>query len=161
MSTVMQSTGSSPVDLILSRLENVRPAGSGFRADCPLGHKSRGTLSIRTGDDNEARMHCFAECSALDILHAIGLELRDLYPESLSFLPPEKRRKLPPEERQRLRQAAKQCEWKSALSTLQFESRIVVLAGQQIKAGISLDEQDAARLNVAVDRIESAGMVLR
>lgn len=49
-------------------------------ARCP-GHEDRSpSLSIRELDDGALLLHCFAGCQASDVLAAVGLEFRDLYP---------------------------------------------------------------------------------
>lgn len=169
MSAVMNHHTSAPVDVILSRLENVKATGSGWRADCPVGHKSKGVLSIRTSEDGRALLHCFAECSALEILHTLGLELRDLYPdEPARYVPPAQFKKLSREERAELakarrirRIAAQRCEWAAALGVLQFEATVLLVASAQLTDGVPLTDADHFRLQEAMGRIESAGQVLK
>jgi hypothetical protein len=76
----------SPVDLLLPRLERVRQTGPGtWLASCPTsrhgqGDRSRG-LSVREGDDGRVLLHCFAGCPVDEIIAALGLALSDLFPE--------------------------------------------------------------------------------
>ncbi len=52
------------------------------RAQC-AGHDSTGyTLSIRQADDGAVLIHCFAGCDSRDVLDALGLEPRQLFPAS-------------------------------------------------------------------------------
>lgn len=64
---------------LLERLEAVRETGPGrWVARCPS-HDDRGpSLSIRDAD-GKTLIHCFAGCAALDVVHAAGLELADLF----------------------------------------------------------------------------------
>ncbi len=68
--------------MLLSLLDRVRRIGQGkWVARCPA-HDDRGpSLSIAETVDGRALVHCFAGCSALDVLGAIGLEFADLFPE--------------------------------------------------------------------------------
>lgn len=71
------------IDVILTRLANVRPNGKGFTARCPAHEDRDPSLSITdTGD--RILLHCHAGCEVQDILDAIGLEWSDLFRESLA-----------------------------------------------------------------------------
>jgi len=68
---------------ILDRLENVRGSGGEWRSKCPS-HGSNGqTLSIKELDDGRILMHCFAGCSAGEIMESVGLTVSDLFEEPL------------------------------------------------------------------------------
>lgn len=75
----------------MRRLDGVKPTGSDrWIAKCPAHDDRSPSLSIRdTGD--RVLIHCHASCSAIDIVAAVGLELRDLYRDAL---PAGERRKL-------------------------------------------------------------------
>lgn len=71
----------SPVGRILERLERVKRSGSGWTARCP-GHEDRqNSLAVSEGDDGRVLLKCFAGCGAEQVVAAVGLELRDLFPE--------------------------------------------------------------------------------
>lgn len=76
---------SLPVDNLISNLEGrnltVRRAGDGWAAQCPAHDDRNASLSISVGDDGRALLCCHAGCSTDDILRALGLDLRDLFPE--------------------------------------------------------------------------------
>ncbi len=73
---------SQPVTCLLSRLERVRSAGGrGFVAKCPAHVDQVPSLSISEGRDGRALVHCFAGCDASDVVAALGLGLRDLFPK--------------------------------------------------------------------------------
>ena len=85
MSKVAQSKDkhkvfSSPLDLILSRLDKVKQAGNGFMARCPVHDDKNPSLSITEGDDGRVLLKCFAGCSTEDIVKALGLTMADLFP---------------------------------------------------------------------------------
>src|SRR5690606_18985346 len=83
-----------PLGLVLDRLDNVRRSGRGFTAKCPAHADRTASLSLAEGRDGRALLHCFAGCSALDVVQALGLRLADLYAERLSPLDPTQRREL-------------------------------------------------------------------
>lgn len=71
-----------PLDNLLSRLEKVKKQGSGFVACCPAHQDKSPSMSITEADDGRVLIHCFAGCSTADVLAAIGLEMKDLFPDS-------------------------------------------------------------------------------
>ena len=93
------------------------------------------------GDDGRVLIHCFAGCDALSVLHSIGLEFSDLYPEPLGHhFKPSKQRISPRE----------------ILASLDHESLVVALIGADVTKRQSLDEPTWQRLATAVNRINSA-----
>lgn len=73
---------SGPIDIVLERLDEARPCGTGWRACCPAHGDTNPSLSISEGADGRVLMHCFAGCSIEDVVYALGLEMRDLFPRS-------------------------------------------------------------------------------
>lgn len=140
------------IDALLHRLERVQRSGQGWRADCPNGHKSRGTLSVAQGDDGRVLLHCFAGCGTADVLGALGLALADVMPERLRDDSPEGRRTA----RERFRLAS----MTAAAGVILREARIVLLAGCDLLRGQALPPDDVQRLGEAVERIEAAYEVL-
>ena len=68
-------------DLLLSLLDKPREVAPGrWRCRCP-GHdgKSAQALAITEGDDGRVLVHCFAGCEVAAVVHALGLELHDLF----------------------------------------------------------------------------------
>ena len=70
----------APVELLLSKLPGVKPAGGGWSARCPAHEDRKASLSISEGDDGLALMKCHAGCTAEAVCAAVGLTLRDLMP---------------------------------------------------------------------------------
>ena len=119
---------------LLSRLDGVRHAGEKqWKACCPAHDDRHPSLSIRETHDGTLLVKCWAGCSAKEIVAAIGLELRDLFPNSMPPL-----RNMPSRE------------------AIQFERMIVQLGSPHVAPG-NLSESDLARLELAVLRLKSIG----
>lgn len=127
---------------ILARLEKVRKMGADrWIACCPAHADKSPSLTIREMPDGQVLLHCFADCGALAVLEAIGLDYSAAFPEKLdSHIP-------------RVRQPFSARE---ALAALVPELMMVALIGRQMMAGIPNDEQTQQALITAVSRITSA-----
>ncbi len=68
------------LDLLHARDANVRRQGQGHTAKCPAHDDRKNSLSIREGDDGRVLLHCFARCDVARIVAALGLTMRDLFP---------------------------------------------------------------------------------
>lgn len=143
---------SGPVARILERLDGVRRAGRGWRADSPCGNRSRGAVSITEGDNGCVLLHDFSGYSAPEVLAAIGLTAGDLFPERLPPATPEARREL--------RERAMVAAIRAALDVVSREALIVRVAAEQVRRGVALAPADALRLDQALDRIEGARVAL-
>lgn len=132
------------LETLLSRLDGVK-AGNGvgrFIARCPAHDDRSPSLTIRGEDDGRILIHCFAGCSAVDVVQSLGLSMSDLFPEPLTreFLP-------------RIRAPFSAAD---ALRCLTQESSIVAIAVSDIVLGRPLDVEDLARVSIAAGRIASA-----
>jgi len=137
------------VDTLLCRLNNARAHGpNGWRADCPNGHSSRGTLSIGEGDDGRVLLRCFAGCSAAEVMGAVGLTLADLFPEPV--------RESGPLARAQRREAMRQAAWAAALAVLAREAVVVHVAAEAMARGEPIAADDAERVRLAAERIQDA-----
>lgn len=132
---------SSPVDLVLSRLEKPREvAPRRWRCRCPAhGGKGNNTLSVGVGHSNQVLLKCWAGCGVDQVAEALGLDLADLFPT------PEQR--VPPLERRRLLSAGQ------ALDLLQDEANFVAVAACNLAQGVELFAADHDRLLRAAARI--------
>ena len=75
----------SPSDrlgFVLSLLEGVRKVGNGWVALCPAHDDHNPSLSIGVGSDGRILLHCFAGCSIEEICSAMGIEVKDLFPQN-------------------------------------------------------------------------------
>ena len=137
----------SPLERLLSRLENVRQHGDGYRADCPNGHRSKSTLSISMTSEGMLLLHCFAGCPKLDILHPIGLELSDLYERPVH-------RNMTAQQKREMREKARMRQWKAARPDILIEMSVLLSAAGQIYKGFALSKED-------MERMLRAGRLLR
>ncbi|MCQ4164697.1 CHC2 zinc finger domain-containing protein [Tahibacter harae] len=142
-----------PLERLVSRLDRVRRQGKGYTARCPAHEDRTASLSLSSGEDGRVLLHCFAGCSAADVVHACGLEIGDLFVRR-------DLRNLTPVERAVQREHASQARWRAALNAIQLEMGVIVIAGRQLLQGQPLDSTDLHRLGEAVDRVENAKAVL-
>src|SRR4051812_1961197 len=78
-----------PLTMVLSRLEEVRRAGSGYMACCPAHVDHKPSLKVDLAADGKVLLKCFADCSTEEILRALGLTISDLFPRpSQGNVPP-------------------------------------------------------------------------
>lgn len=77
------------LDTFLDKLDNVRPAGGGYTSICPSHDDSQNSLSVTEGEDERILLKCHAGCTAEMIVHAMGLELKDLFARTTNFAEPD------------------------------------------------------------------------
>lgn len=135
-------------ELILPRLDRVRKAGNGWTARCPAHADKTASLSLGEGGQGQALIHCFAGCHVGDVLAAIGLDLRDLYPKPIGDLSPMQRAER--------RQAVQHASALAAARVLSAEGLVIELAALQIEAGEPLQSHDCTRLREARERCTAA-----
>jgi len=84
LNTQNQITG-SPVENFLSCLESVKATGPGkYLARCSSHADKNESLSVKETENGTVLIHCWAGCSALEIVQSIGLNLSDLFPRQTS-----------------------------------------------------------------------------
>lgn len=92
----------TPTELFLDALKRheyePRKSGDGWTCRCPAHDDNSPSLSINTGDDGRALVHCFTGCSNTAVVEAVGLRLADLMPERTEgrWKPSKATRKPPP-----------------------------------------------------------------
>ena len=134
----------NPLENILNRLEKVRKGSSAGRwmACCPAHDDRSASLSIREKDDGVILIKCHALCSSMEILRALGLELKDLYPSALTTSG-KKSDKRPFNSTE-------------ALRCISREAMIVFCAAKKLANGEALLKADIERLLVAIERTNDA-----
>ena len=124
--------------MLLQHLEGVRDKGNGqFVAKCPAHEDRSPSLTIKVESDGTVLLHCFAGCTALEVVNAVGLTLGDLFPEKLDT---PSRRPL--------------WNYRALLETLGHETLVVLGAATKILDGYTvtpdeLEEVKLARLRIA------------
>lgn len=145
---------SSPIDLVLSRLEQFKLRQHGrdrWRACCPAhGGKNPSALSVGVGADDQVLLRCWHGCEVEQVAHALGLELDELFPPK----PVHHTSGRPA--RRRLISAGQ------ALDLLEAEATLVVVCASDMAAGRALDEatrgrllQSAARVSMLKDEVHA------
>ena len=129
--------------------QGVRQTGHNrWMAKCPAHDDRSPSLSILETDEGILRIKCFAECGGADVLGAVGLELKDLYPEAL------KHHSAP----------GKPNHWhaaREAFLVVSQEALLVAIAAENIASGIDLSDDDRDRLILAAQRIRDAAEAVR
>jgi len=126
------------IDNLLSRLDKVKPNGSGkWLACCPAHPDKSPSLAIKE-IDGKILIHCFAGCQVSEIVSAIGLQLSDLMPENPTY---QKGAKPPRFNKYEL------------FDRLAFESVILSLAIRQLLNGEMLEQSDLSRVLLAESTI--------
>jgi hypothetical protein len=133
------------VDILLSRLEKVRPTGpNSWRACCPAHGGKHQNLAIRD-NDGVILLKCFSKgCGAAEIAAAVGLDLADLFPPR------------PTDPQQRGKPIRRPFSARDALLCLDLEITLAYLYAVDLAKGMLLDEKDRARLALCANRIAAA-----
>jgi len=74
----------SPMEAVLKRLGGVTPLSSGgYQAHCPCPDHddTNPSLSVSQGEDGRVLLKCHKGCQTQDIVGALSLEMKDLFPE--------------------------------------------------------------------------------
>jgi uncharacterized protein (TIGR03435 family) len=71
------------IEEILARLVHVSRTNNGWQARCPAHDDVKPSLSIGI-DDGKTLLYCHAGCKTEDIVQAMGLSMRDLFPNKTS-----------------------------------------------------------------------------
>lgn len=147
-----EQSGISPLALILDRLESPRKTSDGFLARCPSHDDRTPSLSVSEASDGRVLIHCFAGCSAKEILGAIHLELADLFPGHSSsgghVYGPWNVNRLPMSSKIR-----------AAVNVLALESDVLIIGGRKAIAG-TISYEDLERMALSVTRIMDTRRVL-
>lgn len=148
--TLQRNYSTDPETRLLGLLENVRTVGQGtHRADCPNGHRSRGSLSITLKDDGMLLVKCHSGCTTLEVLNAVGLELANLYDRPVTV-------NMSPGQRRELREKVKMARWKSARPDILIEMQVLLSFGGQAYRGEPISDADMDRMKIAGVRIRNA-----
>lgn len=118
----------NPIDKLLSRLNFRRTGDNRWMAHCPAHRDKDASLAIKETLNGTVLVKCFSGCETVDVLDAIGLTFKDLYPGE--FSEPAKR------------------------PTQEITDRwIVRLGANKLKAG-ALSEEDTNTMYAAMERLD-------
>ena len=74
-------TSPGRLSFLLSRLDGVKKGSKGWWQACCPAHEDRNpSLGVKQVDDGTVIVNCFAGCSTEDVVRAVGLDLKDLFP---------------------------------------------------------------------------------
>ena len=136
-------TNIDPMSEIKSRLQGiVKRHNGGYLAFCPSHDDRKGrSLAVSLGRQGQVLMHCFAGCAIHEITGAIGLNVADLYPKSVSKYD---------------RQTKSYFNEWQILTALQHDAIVVLIAAKSMLSGKALPGSDVDFLSQAVIRINQA-----
>ena len=131
-------------EALLSRLDRVKRTGADrWIARCPA-HDDRGpSLAVRELDDGRVLIHCFAGCSAHEVVSGAGLTLAELFPPKPigAHSTKSERRPFPALD---------------VLRCIAQEALILAVAAMRLGRGHPIPDDDRKRLLVAAERICAA-----
>lgn len=82
MSTAYSNnTYQSPIELVLSRVKH-KKSSNGYMANCPAHDDKNPSLGIKEESDGKVTLNCLAGCKKENVLEAMGLEMKDLFPQN-------------------------------------------------------------------------------
>lgn len=123
-----------PIDKVLERLDKVKSKGADkWQALCPAHNDKTPSLTITQCKDGTVLVKCWCGCTAKEIVTAINLQLKDLFPYNPKFKPI---KKLPSKE------------------AVNLEKNIVAIVANSKSKGVSLNKEESDRYQLAVKRLE-------
>lgn len=138
----------NPIDLLLDRLTGVKQIRPDrWQARCPAHDDRSPSLAITETQDGTILVKCWAGCSAADIVGAVGLQLKDLFPPRFDYQASQPSRKP--------RYSAHE-----VVKTLVLESTILLLGYRALQRGEALNAQDEGRVELAIQAIENCREVV-
>ncbi|HIF49928.1 MAG TPA: DNA primase, partial [Thiotrichaceae bacterium] len=128
------------INNLINRLDKVKQTGKDrYIARCPSHEDRSPSLAIREVDDR-VLIHCFAGCSAHEVVSAVGLDLSDLFPES----------------KETHKSLSRPFPASDVLRCISFESLFLKICALHLKNGEQLSDKDYGRLKVSHNRIVAA-----
>ena len=139
----------SPIDQVLERLDGVKQTRPDrWQARCPSHDDRSPSLAIAETSEGTILIKCWAGCSAPEIVNAVGLELKDLFPPRFDGT---------------THQASKPPRFSAheVVKTVITEATILELAYRALERGDTLSLQDQGRVWLAIDAISNLREVVR
>lgn len=131
----------SPADTVVAKLDGVKQVGPAeWVARCPAHDDKSPSLALREADDGRLLVHCFAGCSAVEVMAALGLCVSDLFAGPLEHHKTTIRHPFSPA---------------AVLKAIKHECLVVAIAGHDAMDG-KLTDADRVRMVKAIERITEA-----
>lgn len=132
------------IENLLVRLHGRRKMGNGnWLAKCPAHEDRSPSLSLKQTDDGTILLHCFGGCGVNEVLAALGLDARELFPKDLNADNHHSR-------------SSHGFDAYTALKALDDDSLVLLAACRMTINGEKLTESDMDRLVKAYDHVASA-----
>lgn len=129
-------------EILLSRLQKVKPRGKGqWLACCPAHEDKSPSMTVAEDADGRVLVHCFAGCGVAEILQAVSLDFSALFP---------------PRATAHHVKGRGQFVGRAVLEALAFEATLAAVAAGMVARGEPINEADRARLFVAAERLQGA-----
>jgi hypothetical protein len=120
----------SPLENLISLTDAKKNGDGGWKARCPSHDDQTPSLSIKEGRDGCALVKCRAGCATEDVLKAMGLAMRDLFPLNSKPIPGKAFR-----EAKAIMQAPQAFDWQACVNALDHGD----LHGLSRRRGFSLE----------------------
>ena len=138
-----------PIDVLLDRLTFVKQTRPNrWQARCPAHDDRSPSLAITETSEGTILIKCWAGCGAGEIVGAVGLELKDLFPPRFDGAAYQGSK--PP------RYSATE-----VVKTVITEATILMLGYRTLERGDQLNDQDHARVELAIQAIDGCREVTR
>jgi hypothetical protein len=163
MSTIRNATVSAryqcdPYTRLLDtnqRVTGFAPRGSDNHHRLTCAACGTGSYKVATSraDNGSVLLHAFCGHSAVEVMAALGLTIRELFPERIKAASHEARKASA--------EAFRRNAWCAALGVLVRETTLILIAANDMYSGKVLAAHDIQRVGLAAKRISQAGEVLR
>lgn len=135
---------------LLNKLQKVKSSGrESWMACCPAHDDKNPSMKIDIKND-KILIKCWSGCSVEDILGAVGMEFSDIMPDKPLY--------------HRSSGTAPMLSSADALRIVKYEAAIIMMYGQDLRAGKTPNDEDHSRFVEAVQRVgnamEAAGVKL-
>lgn len=133
---------------LLNRLEKVKGKKGRWTACCPAHGDRSPSLAVTQLDDGRILLKCFAGCSAYEIVTAVGMDIKDLFPKE-ELLGKK-------HDNQAIKSERRPFYATDLLRIIHFEALITSIAAFDLSEGRHVSTEDRKRLKTAFERINEA-----
>lgn len=154
----------TPLQTLQGQLKRFRQSGSDpnqYMASCPGPLHKHGdrnpSLSIYEQADGTLLINCQVGCSYEEVMHAAGLEVKDLYPADLRIA--YQKAQDSNNQGKRLQTQRPRYDYKALIESLDHETLIVTTAARKV-LDTDLTPEDRQRLELATQRISRIALIV-